>query len=72
MKAKEYFIEHLSGEPLHQDVVIDAMIEFAKYHVELALKSASKNVIVYNYRESDTIKINKPSILNSYPLKNIK
>ena len=44
MTAKEYFIEHLSGEPLHQDVVIEAMIEFAKLHVEAALLAAEEEV----------------------------
>jgi hypothetical protein len=51
----------------------EAMIEFAKLHVEAALKAASEN--------ADTLKgevyaskgaINKDSILNSYPLDNIK
>ena len=92
MTAKEYFIEHLSGEPLHQDVVIEAMIEFAKYHVEQALKAASeksilriipKNDITYfreeilvkdieNLEEQMWIKVEDTSILNAYPLENIK
>lgn len=42
MTAKEYFIEELSGEPLHQDIVIEVMIEFAKFHTQEALKQASE------------------------------
>jgi len=53
--------------------VIEAMAEFAKLHVEAALKAASEN--------ADTLKgevyaskgcIDKDSILNAYPLNNIK
>ena len=46
-----------------------AMIEFAKMHVEEALKQASEQVYV-----SDTVfcEIDRDSILNAYPLENIK
>jgi hypothetical protein len=44
------------------------MIEFAKLHVEKALKEASE--IVENELEKDFL--TKDSILNSYPLENIK
>jgi hypothetical protein len=69
----------------------EAMIEFAKLHVEQALKAANQNVklLVDNneeYREpgegedlldyyecgSDTVYVSSASILNSYPLTNIK
>ena len=45
------------------------MIEFAKMHVEEALKQASEQVYV-----SDTVfcEIDRDSILNAYPLENIK
>ena len=56
--AKEYFKKHLSGEPLHQDVVIEAMIEFAKYHVEQALLKAEEEV--------------DAGLSYVYPLENIK
>ena len=50
------------------------MIEFAKMHVEAALKEASENV---KYREQLTMQgvqrtFSLNSILNAYPLKNIK
>ena len=46
-----------------------AMIEFAKLHVKEALKQASEKVYV-----SDTVfcEIDRDSILNAYPLENIK
>ena len=46
-----------------------AMIEFTKMHVEEALKQASEQVYV-----SDTVfcEIDRDSILNAYPLENIK
>lgn len=73
MTAKEYFIEHLSGEPLHQDVVIEAMIEFAKLHVKEALKEAEKETIKYVSKTIIELNMyNKNSILNAYPLENIK
>jgi hypothetical protein len=60
-----------------------AMIEFAKLHVEAALKEASeaatinKNKGQVTGREFGNVtdgsySINQPSILNSYPLENIK
>ena len=47
------------------------MIEFAKYHVEQALKAASENVIVHDDAFEEA-KVDKDSILNAYPLENIK
>ena len=48
-----------------------AMIEFAKLHVEAALKEANRKVIVTYYYD-EGIRVNKDSILNAYPLTNIK
>lgn len=57
----------------------DLMIEFAKLHVQEALKQANEKVIVkeeYQYDEYDNCiliaKIDRDSILNAYPLENIK
>lgn len=44
-----------------------AMIEFAKLHVEAALKKADNHAKMYNSIENI-----KDSILNAYPLTNIK
>lgn len=52
-----------------------AMIEFAKLHTEAALKSASEKAST-SYSEEpllgEVYNINKESILNAYPLDNIK
>ena len=48
-----------------------AMIEFAKLHVEAALEEANRKVIVTYYYD-EGIRVNKDSILNAYPLENIK
>jgi len=51
--------------------IIEGFKKFAEYHVQKALKEASENayvdVIDYNNYEVD-----KKSILNAYPLENIK
>ena len=60
-----------------------AMIEFAKLHVEAALKEASENATINKNKGQVTgrefgnvtdgsYSINQPSILNSYPLDKIK
>ena len=59
------------------------MIEFAKLHVEAALKEASEKVVMYDDNEDghyvdeegnypEFLLIDRHSILNSYPLDNIK
>ncbi len=51
-----------------------SMIEFAKLHVEAALKIASEKGVTELRSEgnSDDQIVNKDSILNAYPLENIK
>lgn len=96
MTAKEFFKEN--SRLRNNEVVSDMtniMIEFAKYHVEQALKSGSnKALIEYGMNEDESLKlgnpvydyeykytnfdslptmgINRNSILNAYPLENIK
>lgn len=55
-----------------EKAITKSHIEFAKMHVEEALKEASRKVVVNNYRDEGGIRINKNSILNAYPLENIK
>ena len=62
----------------HGDVT-SMLIEFAKLHVEAALKAASENAETINegfYGRSgeteDYYEVNKDSILNAYTLENIK
>lgn len=71
------FLTNFTDEP-DDDTIYKAMIEFAKLHVEAALKEASINA--ETKEESDNpydtedryYVVDKDSILNSYPLENIK
>ena len=74
--------EFLKGRPWKngmnlQERIHESMIEFAKLHVEAALKEASENAFITNHKptlDDDRFykKIDKNSILNAYPLTNIK
>jgi hypothetical protein len=65
--AREFYDAHYS------DDAVVMMIDFAKLHVESALKEASEKAY---FRDSNGFvcktEENKKSILNSYPLENIK
>ena len=52
--------------------ITQAMIKFAKMHVEAALKEASENAIVYADEGGYSEFVDEQSILNAYPLTNIK
>ena len=71
--AEEFFIEKVTKHELFNDTLestshalTNMMIEFAKLHVEEALKDAARNVVCYNYS------VDEHSILKSYPLDKIK
>jgi hypothetical protein len=73
----DYYHLHLDTDSTCLASIHDAMIEFAKLHVEAALKEASKKAqIKYEYSGNvgeycdEFVDVN--SILNSYPLENIK
>jgi hypothetical protein len=83
--AEKFLEQYLRGNRVHDDIdrvideddAIEAIIEFAKLHVEQALKEASKKAqIKYEYSGNvgeycdEFVDVN--SILNSYPLENIK
>lgn len=78
MTAEQYFKEHLSGEPLTQESVIEGLKEFAKFHVQAALEASLNNSkIMYTDTFTsnppsevvdDDYFISKESILNAYPL----
>jgi hypothetical protein len=88
--AEEFIEQYLRGDRVHDDInkvvdeeeAIEAMIEFAKLHVEAALKEASDNAEAdYTYEvfggefyDQPIYRyfVKKDSILNSYPLENIK
>ena len=74
--AEEFYKQTTGCLMNHRDIKI-AMIEFAKLHVEAALKEAGENAFITNHKptlEDDRVykKIDKDSILNAYPLDNIK
>jgi hypothetical protein len=82
--AEEFYSQNMA---IHKEEslikgVYNTMIEFTKLHVEAALKAASKNAVaeqdfVDMVGEFEDIPLYKPyvvkdSILNAYPLTNIK
>ena len=67
--AREFYDAHYS------DDAVVMMIDFAKLHVEAALKEASEKAIVNtepDYRGGEWSIVDTDSILNAYPLENIK
>lgn len=74
LTGKETYDPEYSTVSKHD--ALEAMIEFAKLHVEAALKKVSEkaainiNGFIQNYDEN--LCVDKNSILTSYPLKNIK
>lgn len=81
--AEEFYKQTTGCVMNHKDIKI-AMIDFAKLHVKAALKEANKKAEIHSdsgsnyYREfeegirNNTIWIPANSILNAYPLENIK
>jgi hypothetical protein len=68
------YLNYDDGCSVSKDAFEKALLEFAKLHVEAALKAASENVVVdYTHVEPDNIEVYaiNSSILNAYPLKNI-
>lgn len=65
-RAIDFFVNHPSLS------ASEIMKDFAKLHVEAALKAASEKAIAIPSEEDIEEYVDKDSILNSYPLKNIK
>ena len=75
MRTAEDFINtniNVSEYPLTMDKAVLLMIEFAKLHVEAALKVASEKAKIDKSVTFGWEKVDRPSILKSYPLENIK
>lgn len=79
--ARQYMLSKMKYSPIHEEL----LIEFAKLHVEAALKAAAENSnLLLTDKKGNTkttsgydaygsiATVNKKSILNSYPLDNIK
>jgi hypothetical protein len=63
--------------PKHNGVFVlrnieEFMIEFAQIHVQEALKAANRNASLYLNPDTNEFEVDTFSILNSYPLSNIK
>jgi hypothetical protein len=67
--AEDIMIPYFLSDNEDKDLIKSALIEFAKIHVELALKKASENIKLL---DDDWNTPDKQSILNAYPLTNIK
>jgi hypothetical protein len=81
--AEDFLFDNFEGSAINPQI----LIEFTKLHVKAALKAANKNAYVeyidlntneiFDYTDvitDDNVEanVNKKSILNAYPLKNIK
>lgn len=66
--AKEFWNKACRTDELKSPA--DIMIDFAKMHVEEALQKAYENADLEYY--GDEVCYNRDSILNAYPLENIK
>ena len=71
--AKDFYYKHTTTGNDPGKNTLNLMIQFAKLHVEAALKEASENAEQkwIKFTEND-YEIDKDSILNAYPLENIK
>jgi hypothetical protein len=71
--AKAFYQNYIEENNHDSHVDIEEMlIEFAKLHVEAALKSASEKATVYADEGGYSEFVDEQSILNSYSLDNIK
>jgi hypothetical protein len=59
----EAWLKHFEENAYPGTSISECMIEFAKFHVEAALKEAGDATLLYDFKED---------IINSYPLTNIK
>lgn len=71
--AAEFYQNYI--EENNNDSHVDTeemMIEFAKLHVEAALKIASEDAHTKDVPYTDDVEVDKETILKAYPLDNIK
>lgn len=70
----EEFLDGIVGKDCYPTDTPYAMIEFAKFHVEAALRNAADNVEIKQYDEHMKYSphVDAQSILNSYSLEKIK
>lgn len=83
LTAEEYALENMQGVDLQE--IESALIGFAQMHIKAALKAAAEKGLIRiqnkeeNYTEKvlttyagSIVTVDKNSILNAYPLENIK
>ena len=70
-KAEELFIKYNPQDGNLPKWAKDLMIEFAKLHVEAAIKTIYENYELIK-DDNENIVLDKKSIFNAYPLTNIK
>ena len=72
--AEAVMIPHHIYDNEDQDLIKQAMIEFARIHVQRALRAAVDNIQLYQepYDDDNNQYVDYNSILNAYPLENIK
>jgi hypothetical protein len=68
----EQFLNRDESGVFNEVDIAQAMIEFAKLHVKLALKAASENAQTECDEGGELGFVNKETILDAYPLTNIK
>ena len=68
MITAEEFYKQTTGCVINHVDIKNAMIEFAKLHVEEALNKVMEEVSIDDFTQT----VNLSSILNAYPLENIK
>lgn len=72
LTAKEFFDEELSGEPLTEESVVEALKEFAQIHVRAALEAALEDAPTGSSTDIPTYQEMKNAILNAYPNERIR
>ena len=74
IQSAEEFLKNFHRQETHtlEEGVQEAMIEFTKLHVEAALKAAASDAHTKDVPYTDDVEVDKESILNAYPLENIK
>lgn len=68
----EEFLNRDESRVFNEVDITQAMIEFAKLHVAQALLKASENAQTECDEGGETGFVNKETVLNAYPLENIK
>lgn len=72
MTTEEFKEKHFPNHYWDENSAKELAVEFAKYHVEQALKTASENAVVYADEGGCSEFVDEKSITNAYSLENIK